>query len=209
MTMKKPTLLLVLTFIAISTLACSTQGLVAATSTPLPTSTNIPTPLPSSTPTLPPPPTAVPTPTPAPIGGTVQYGSLEIRLLKVDTHDLIMPGGIYYYYTKPGQTYMDFAVLVRNNSSQAVQIATKQIYIVEQSGQAWFAGFASSQSMEIGTQFDPFVNLKIPENPITGNEIISFQKDTYLRLIYLVNDDQDILFGIESSPQFTFHVKKK
>jgi hypothetical protein len=166
------------------------------------------------TPTLTPPPTSTSTPkptrtlapTPVPVGTTVRYNDLEITLLEVVTHSHIVTGGYYYYYSEEGEIFIDLAVLVRNTSNVPIRVAMRDIYIVEESGDAWYANFGGVQTVEINRRFNPLASIKLDET-YTGAEMISFEKDTYLRLIYYVKQSQDLLFGIQDSPQFTLSLE--
>jgi hypothetical protein len=204
-------------FLFASLITACAAGLPAATATPV--ATNTPeathTPLPTATattkPTSTPRPTVTPippTPTPAPIGVPVTYNSLEITLLDVVTHGHIVPGGTYYYYSKPGETFIDLAVRVRNlEPGRAVQIAWSYIYVIEPKG-TWYPLYGETRRVESGMEFDPF-NLPI-QLEVNGDNIVEFDDDTYMRLIYYVADDPEktILFGIEDSPLIQFQVKK-
>lgn len=178
------------------------------------TQTAAPTITPSVTPTLTPPPTLTstpkptltPQPTPAPVGETVKYNGLEITLLEVATHSHIVTGGYYYYYSKPGQIYLDIAVRVRNPGGTPITVPIKNIYIVEETGDSWYANFNGFQTVELEKRFNPMTSLKLDET-LYGYTPISFEKDTYLRLVFYIKAGQDLLFGIEDSPQFAFSVK--
>jgi len=201
--------------VSILILACSGGGLAAATSTPMPTNTPLPTatntPNPTATPkpTETPLPTATPFPTPAPLGETVQYGSLEITVFDVITHDLIVPGGQYYWYTPEGYIFIDVGVLVKNtNPASPVSVEWGYIGIEESNGDAWYPGFADTKAVSSGSQVDPFsISIATEVEP---DDVVVFEEDTYMRLIFVVVDDpgQGILFGIEDSPMITFQLKK-
>jgi len=202
--------------IALSVLAC-VGGSLGATATPAPTNTpeatNTPVPTitathePTSTPR--PTPTEIsPTPTPAPIGVSVRYDSLEITLLDVVTHGHIVTGGSYYYYSKPGETFIDMAVRVRNlNPGNPVRVLWSYVYIVEKNG-AWYPLYGALRKVTDGKEYDPF-NITLGTE-IQGESFVEFDNDTYLRLIYYVADDpeQTILFGIQDSPLISFQLKK-
>jgi len=178
------------------------------------TQTAAPTVTPTVTPTLTPPPTSTstpkptitPQPTPAPVGETVKYNGLEITLLEVATHSHIVTGGMYYYYSKPGQIFVDVAVRVRNPGSTSVVMPMKYVYIVEETGDSWYANFSGFQTVELDKRFNPMASIKI-EQTFSGDDVISFQKDTYLRLVWYTTQNQNLLFGIEDSPQFAIPVK--
>jgi len=176
-----------------------------ATSTPLPTNTA--TAKPTSTPR----PTATkipPTATPAPIGVSVVYDSLEITVLDVVPHSHIVTGGAYYYYSKPGETFIDMAVRVRNlNPGNVVRILCSYIYIVEEKG-TWYPLYGVTRRVDSGTTYDPF-NIALGAE-VKGENFVEFDKDTFLRLIYYIAEDpeQILLFGIENSPLISFQLKK-
>jgi hypothetical protein len=210
--------MILVSVMVLSVLACA-GGALGATATPPPTDTQEPTqtPLPTASPTATlkptstPKPTATeipPTPTPAPVGVAVKYGSLEITLLDVVPHGQIVTGGRYYYYSKPGETFIDLAVRVRNlEPGKVVRIPWSYVYVVEPKG-TWYPLYSASRMVDSGTEFDAF-NLEIKFETV-GENVVEFDNDTYLRLIYYVVDDpeQTILFGIEESPLIQFQIKK-
>ena len=168
-----------------------------ATATPKPTST----PLPTKTP-------VPPTPTPAPIGVSVISDSLEITVLDVTTHSHIVPGGLYYYYSKPGKTFVDVSVRVRNlNPGKPVRVQWRYVYILEGNGDSWYPLYGDIKQVDSGKQFNPN-NISI-STEVRGSDFVAFDNDTYLRLIYYVTNDpnQTILFRIEDSQQIEFHTK--
>jgi hypothetical protein len=170
------------------------------------TSTSQPTPTSTSTPT--PKPTNSPQPTPASVGEIIEFGSLEITLLHVETHSHIVPGGFYYYYAKQGYIFVELGVLVRNTGSAPVTMRMKNIYIVDENNDKWFASFGTFKTVEVDKRFNP-ISIHLTDIVNTGEENISFEKDTYLRLIFSLKDHQSLLFGIQNSPQFAFDVNKK
>jgi len=202
--------------ITLLVLACA-GGSLGATATPAPTNTTAPTITPLPTNTVTPRPTATarptateipPTPTPAPIGVPVVYDSLEITVLDVVPHSQIVTGGSYYYYSNPGETFIDMAVRVRNlNPGNVVRIQWSYVYIVEAKG-TWAPLYGVTRRVESGTEYDPF-NIAI-KTEVNGDEFIEFDDDTYLRLIYYIVDDPEwtLLFGIENSPQISFQLGK-
>ena len=178
------------------------------------TQTAAPTLTPTVTPTLTPPPTATstpkptitPQPTPAPVGETVKYNDLEITLLEVATHSHIVTGGYYSFYSEPGRIFVDIAVRVRNTGNVPVRMAMKNLYLVEESGDSWYANFSGLKTVEIEKRFNPMASLKIEET-LSGETPVSFDKDTYLRLVWYTDANQDFLFGVGNAPPFTFSIK--
>ena len=202
--------------VALSALACA-AGSLGATATPAPTNTPQPTstPLPTDTATPRPTSTKRPTPTripptltPAPIGVSVVYDALEITVLDVVPHSHIVTGGSYYYYSRPGETFIDMAVRVRNtNPGHVVRIPWGYIYVIEEKG-IWYPLYGALRRVDSGTEYDPF-NIALGTE-INGENIVEFDDDTFLRLIYYVvdNPEQIILFGIENSPMISFQLEK-
>ena len=182
------------------TAAPSLTPTLTPTSTPQPTSTSTSTPTPK--------PTNTPEPTPASIGETIKFGSLEITLLQIETHSHVVPGGYYYYYAKAGYIFVELGVLVRNTGATPVQMRMKNIYIIDENGDKWFANFGTSKTVEVGRSFNP-ITISLSDYVNSGEEIITFEKDTYLRLIFSAKENQSLFFGMQNSPQFTFDVKKK
>jgi hypothetical protein len=189
-----------------STAVAAFTNTPTATQTPLPTETATPTPTRTPRPTK----TNIPpTPTPASIGSSVIYDSLEITVLDVATHSQIVPGGLYYYYSKPGFTFIDLGVLVKNlNPGQPVKVAWSYIYVTEAGGKSWYPLYGDFKQVDSGKTYDPF-NIGV-KTEINGSSTMTFDNDTYLRLIYYVTDDpnQTILFNIEDSPLIGFKLPK-
>ena len=59
-----------------------------------------------------------------------------------------------------------------------------------------------------GSDYDPF-NIALGTE-VKGENFVEFDNDTFLRLIYYIEDDpeQTLLFGIEDSPLISFQLKK-
>ena len=201
-----------LTFVVLIISGCSIGGAfgsqptatvirsATATLTLTPTQTFTPQPTNTSTPTS----TATTVPTPASVGAAVPYRSLEITVIGVTTHDLIVPGGLYYYYpTDRTKIFLDLGVLVKNlNPGHAVSVQWNNVVITEANGKSSQPSFADTKMVDVGKKYDPF---KIGiATQVSGNESVSFDKDTYLRLIFVVAKKQKILFGIEDSPRVIF-----
>jgi hypothetical protein len=179
----------------VSVVASSTAN-PTASPTRAPTQTFTPQPTDTSTPTT--------VPTPAKLGAAVPYGSLEITLIGVATHDLIVPGGLYYYYPSDRtKIFLDLGVLVKNlTPGQPVGMKWKNLSVTEADGTISQPSFADVRTVDVGGKFDPF---KIGiATQVSGEEAIAFDKYTYLRLIYIVAKKQAILFALEDSPAITF-----
>ena len=176
------------------------------TSTLTPTFTPSPTSTSTSTPT--PKPTNTPEPTPASVGGSINFDTLEITLLQVDTHSHIVPGGVYYYYAKKGYVFVELGVLVRNTGVTPIRMQIKDIYIVDESGKKWFSIFGTSKTVEVGRNFNP-ISISLTDTVNSGEEVIVFHKDTYLRLIFTSRVEHSLLFGIQDSPRFGIDVNEQ
>jgi hypothetical protein len=147
-------------------------------------------------------------PTAAALGDAVPYGSLEITLVKMATHDLIVPGGLYYYRAKdPAKTFLDLGVLVKNRDEQPTTMTWGDVALREADGTAWWPGFADINVVEPGTPYDPF-RITIASEVYSGNVQVVFQKDTYLRLIYIVGRNQEVVFQIGDSPTISLTVPR-
>ena len=109
------------------------------TSTPYPTLTEIP-----------------PTPTPAAIGVPVKYESLEITVLDVKNLDSVHFGDVSggwetFYKPLPGKFLIDVGVLVRNlDPGNPVLMDWMNVYIVEESGNAWYPGLGEYENSQRG-----------------------------------------------------------
>ncbi len=201
--------------ILVIVLTLSGCGIVAPapTATPLPTSTPEPTatPLPPTATNTPVPtkrPTATVVPTPADVGDKVGYRTVEITVVKATTHDLIVPGGLYYYYPKDraNHTFLDLGVKVSDvGFGSPISVLWKDVQIREQDGNTMGPAFADTQTVASGTKFDPF-KIGIATQR-TVYESVDFLQDTYLRLIFVVNKHQTVLFTIEGSPRISINVQ--
>lgn len=194
-------------------LACSGGSLATPTAVPTVTPTTAPskTPLPTNTPrpTSTPRPTETQIPTPAPVGEPVLGEGIEITVVDAYDRDRIYPGGSYLYTPNPGYMIIDMGVRIRNlNPGQTVSVPWNQVYVLEDNGDGWYPIWGSSKFVESGKTYDPF-SIGISSNQIDGDEIISFENDAYLRLVYIVTDsNQHILFGIGASPKIELTLKK-
>lgn len=129
-------------------------------------------------------------------------------MLDVVTHSHIVTGGSYYYYSRPGEIFIDMAVKVRNLSAgNPVRMQWKHIYIVETKG-TWYPLYGVTRRMDSGQEYDPF-NIGI-DYEVNGENVVEFDDDTFLRLIYYIADDpeQTLLFGIADSPLISFQLQK-
>ncbi|HMB24779.1 MAG TPA: hypothetical protein VKP08_18170 [Anaerolineales bacterium] len=180
----------------------------AQTQTAAPTRTSTSTPRATSTPR----PTATPEPTqtpipPAAIGETVEYKGMEITLLRVRTYPKIIVHSSWYYDAKPGYTFIDLTVRVRNHKYSTISVDLGNIYVIDKNGDAWMPFCGDFKTVDLEKSFDPATIISWDE--FSRFDKIDFrpEKDTYLRLLLPVLQDEDVVFGIENSPQFTFTVK--
>jgi hypothetical protein len=146
------------------------------------------------------------TPTPAPVGVPVSSGSYEVTVIKAVKLDRLYPGGKYSYTPKPGNIIIDTGVKVSNLTGSQASVKWSNVYVVEETGDAWYPTFGSYK--ESGKELDPF-SLGISENTINGDDVISFKGDIYLRLIFLLTDNAPttFLFGFEDSPYIEITIK--
>ena len=211
-TLKEVMLLL---FVVLIVLACN-GGAVAATVTPFPTIPPTPTDTATPRPTSTPRPTLTeipPTPTPATLGVPVKYKSLEITVLDVKNLESVHFGDVSsgwetFYKPLPGKFLIDVGVLVRNlNPGNPVRMDWMNVYIVEESGDAWYPGWGSMKTVSADKKIDPFT-IGLSSTSIDGEDAIDFDNDTYMRLIFSVAADpeKEILFAIERSPVIGFYV---
>jgi hypothetical protein len=181
---------------------------------PTPTATLVPTATlkPSATPrpTSTPRPTNTPTPTPAPVGTTITYGNLEITVLGVKNRESVHFGDITgnmetFYKPRPGNFLIDVGVLVHNLKPDHVErVKWGDVFIVDQDG-SWYPIWGNSKAVTAGKVVDPF-SVGLSSVQTDPDAYISFNEDTYLRLIFGTSDDpeQTLLFGIEDSAKITF-----
>ncbi len=202
--------------VTLAVLACSRFS--APTQTPAPpsaTDTPLPSPTPTARPTSTPLPSATPQPTPAPLGSPVIYDSLEITVIDVINRETVHFGDVSkgwetFYKPSPGHFLIDMGILVHNfNSGSETKIAWSNIYIVEANNDAWYPLWGKAKTVGTQTKMDPF-SIGLNSTRLEGEDLVDFQDDTYLRVIFSVADDpqQTILFGIGDSPMIGFQVGK-
>lgn len=153
--------------------------------------------------------TTPPTATPSSLGATVDFAqvNLKVSAMWAQTHTHIVPGGRYYYYAEKGNTFVEMGVLVSNAGDKPVKYKVEDIFLIDEGKSVKRPGFGAWKTVNAGVKVDP-AGLKIPTDPLTGDEEISFEKDTYLRLIFYVKDKQTFIFRIFNSPPFTFDINK-
>ena len=198
-------------------LACGFSGAFSpsATATPTNTATLEPTSTSTSVPTNTSMPTETPTATPAPVGSTVIYGSLEITVMDVINRESVHFGDVdsgweTFYKPSAGHYLIDVGVLVHNlEPGNAVRMTWKEVYIIEENGDAWQPIWGSIKMVGSGTKVDPF-SIGLNSTDLDGDADVEFDNDTYLRLIYGVKDDptQTILFGVQDSPMISFSLNE-
>ncbi len=192
--------------VAVLILACSGGSIVAsATETPSATSTTISTNTATPPPTATPRPTKTPFPTPAPKGVSIKAGDFSFTVVDAVSLRRIYPGGQYLFTPNPGYVILDVGVRLENKTSgEAISIPWENVYITEQNGDSWYPYWGSYKPVESGTEMDPFT-IGISSNEIVGTELISFTGDAYLRLVFIVGDNNNqpvpLMFGIGDSPE--------
>jgi hypothetical protein len=218
--MKAKALFLVLTIVFL--LACggiSTEQLTATaveahsrteTAAPTLTLTSAPTFTPTSTPkpTETSQPTDTPTPEPAAIGETVQYNNVEITLLEVVTHTQLALSDYGGYDANDGYIFLDLTVLARNKGNNAVDLTIGDFYVLEEKGDVRNPYFGGTQTVDLERRFNPMASIKLGKFYNGGVPVIfKDKKDTYLRLVFVVTEHVDLIFGIGDSPTFAIPIE--
>jgi hypothetical protein len=146
------------------------------------------------------------TPTPAPVGVAVRSDSYEVTVIKAVKLDRLYPGGKYSYTPKAGNMIVDVGVKVSNLTGSQASVKWSNVYVVEETGDAWYPSYGTYK--ESGKEIDPF-SLGISENTIVGEDVITFKGDIYLRLIFIVadNDPTTFVFGFDDSPLIEITIK--
>lgn len=200
--------------VAIIVLACSA---ITGGATSVPEATNPPVqamdtavvvpPTATDPPTVAPEPTATIESTPAPVGVPVKSEKFEVTVIGAVNLERIYPGGTYLYTPNAGNIIVDVGVKVSNLTGSSVSVKWENVYVVEQNGDAWFPTWGSYK--ESGKKVDPF-SLGISDANINGDDVITFNNDIYLRLIYIVTeaDPTTFVFGFDDSPLIEIVVKK-
>jgi hypothetical protein len=210
--------IVILFFVGLFMLACvggtvATSAPVAAPTDAAPTTVVVPTvAAPTELPpvaTLAPEPTATEiqaTPTPAPVGVPVRSGSYEVTVLGAVKLGRFYPGGTLLYTANPGNIIADVGVKVSNLTGSPASVKWSNVYVVEKTGEAWFPFYGSYK--ESGKKIDPF-SLGISDKATNGDDLITFNGDIYLRLIFIVtdNDPTTFVFGFDDSPLIEITVK--
>ncbi|MBN1303034.1 MAG: hypothetical protein JXA13_01260 [Anaerolineales bacterium] len=200
-------------FACILFLGCSSAGMSLSTPTAASAPTRTPRPSATPRPTLPPTetlPPPSPTPIPAGLGETVSFGDLDMTVLYAVTHDRIVPGGMYYYVPNEGYMVVDVIVRLETTSSNPVEVAWNDFYIINELEEVFNTSFAGSGRFGKTEKVDVFTQVDYDEiAPGDVLEIID-RYAYYCKVIFVISDDseQTILFGIDASPQFKLLIKK-
>ena len=192
--------------IVLLALACSVgtaaTPIPESTATPVSTKTAAPPPTSTQRPTSTPRPTATdvpPTPTPAKVGETVSNDKYEVTVIKVRKLDTVYLDAQRHWVANPGNLFAELSVKVSNLGSSQASVPWSNIYIVDKEG-SWYPNWAGYKSVATGVDVTPtkiiFASI---ENP---DELIVFDQDVYLRLIWVTADYNPsvILFGFDDSP---------
>src|SRR6185369_6631565 len=193
-------------------LACGGGAFASVTETPtpspMPLSTSTKTPKPSATPR----PTNTPQPTSAPLGVSIGAGDFSFTVVNAVSLRRIYPGGASLFSPKAGYMILDIGVRIENEKpGKTVSIPWENVYITEANGDSWYPIWGTSKFVDSGTELDPYT-LGISADEISGKDKISFTGDAYLRLIFIVDDNDNqpvpIIFGIGDGPQAEFIVEQ-
>jgi hypothetical protein len=193
-------------------LACGGGAFASVTETPTlsptPLSTSTKTPRPTSTPR----PTNTAFPTSAPIGVSIGADDFSYTIVDAVSLGRFYPGGTILFTAKPGYMIVDIGVhLVNNDPGKSVTIPWDQVYIAEANGDAWYAFYGTVKEVESGAEMDPFT-IGISHVELDVTEKIEFSGDAYLRIIFLVNDNDNkpvpLNFGIGEAPDAAFIVEQ-
>ncbi|MBL8079024.1 MAG: hypothetical protein JNM55_13755 [Anaerolineales bacterium] len=210
---RKFEIMICLLICALFMLACVGGGLVtSATDTPAPSSTPLATNTATSRPTSTPRPTKTPFPTSAPVGVSIDAGDYSYTVVKAVSLQRFYPGGKFLFTANPGYMIVDMGVRIQNeNPGTAVSIPWEEIYITEANGDSWYVYYGTAKAVEAGKEMDPFT-LGISDVELDVTQKIDFTGDAYLRLIFLVTDNDNqpvpLIFGIGYAPDAAFIVEQ-
>jgi hypothetical protein len=202
-----------ISLVALFVLACSLvtgggSSTPVATAPPKVADTAVAPPIATDLPTLEPTATEVPvTPTPAPVGVPVKGGSYEVTVIKAVSLKKLYPGGTLVWTPKAGYMIVDVAVKVTNLTGSSASVPWKTVFVTEKTGDSWYPNYGTYK--ESGSGIDPFT-LGISETNINGDDVITFNGDIYLRLIFMVKDynPTTLMFGFGDSPLIEIVIKK-
>jgi hypothetical protein len=198
--------------IALLMLACGGGAFAATTEapavSPTPLAANTATARPTSTPK----PTKTSFPTPAPLGVSIDGDDFSYTVIDAISLRRIYPGGTLMFSPNPGYLIMDIGVRIENkNPGETVSIPWENVYVTEANGDSWYPIWGTSKFVDSGTELDPY-SLGISSDEINGVDRINFTGDAYLRLIYIVTDNENqpvpIIFGIGDAPEAEFIVEQ-
>ncbi|MBT3313561.1 MAG: hypothetical protein HN390_03010 [Anaerolineae bacterium] len=186
--------------------ACGGEMLTPPTETPVPTNTALPTSTVTPKPTLPPTPTHTevpPTPTAAPVGVAVTNDKYEVTVVKVRKLETVFLDNDYHWVAQDGYLFLEIGVKVKSlDNSDSVRVPWNEIYIVEDSGDAWYPGWAGFKSVASGIDISPTSIIFEEIDGGYGTVDIDKGQDVFLRLIYTVvkKSPTVVLFGFHDSP---------
>lgn len=189
----------------IPSLACSTFTKLSATATVPPTETSVPFITPTSTlkPTSTPLPTAttiLPTATAAPVGVPVSNSDYTVEVIKVRKLGSVYLNSNYVWEANPGYLFLELGVKVTEKRDGIVSLPWQNIYVIEESGDAYFPGWGGYQEIESGSNINP--TEIIFEQINDGYKEILFSDEVLLRVIWTVKDNNPsiVLFGFDTAP---------
>ncbi len=145
-------------------------------------------------------------PTPAAVGEAVRSASYEVTVLQARELSRVYMGD-YYYYPKAGQLFVELIVKVSNLTGSKASVPWKNVYVVEDTGDAWYSNWSGYKAVSTGKKVDG-ASIGVNET-VDANVTIDFEDDVYLRMIWFLSkkDKTTILFGFDDSPNVEITIK--
>jgi len=193
-------------------LACGGGSFASVTETPAdtntPEATSTKTPRPTSTPR----PTNTPFPTSAPKGVYVNAGGYSYTVVDAVSLRRLYPGGQFLFSPNPGYMIVDIGVHLQNNKpGTTFAISWSDVYITEANGDSWYAYYGTAKEVDAGTEIDPYT-IGISDIEVDVSKTATFTSDGYLRLIFIVDDNDNkpvpLIFGIGNAPDVKLVVEQ-
>lgn len=188
--------------------AFATAATETPTLSPTPPATTTATARPTSTPK----PTKTPFPTSAPVGVSINAGDFSYTVVNAVSLRRFYPGGKFLFTANPGYMIVDVGIHLENKTpGSAVSIPWENVYITEANGDSWLAYYGTVKQVEAGIEMDP-LTLGISDIELDTTKKIDFSGDAYLRIIFLVTDNDNkpvpLVFGIGDAPDAKFIVEQ-
>lgn len=167
------------------------------TEVPPPAASDTPVPPPTKTPLPKPTDTAAP-PTPSQLGEVARSQNFEVTVIAAEKRDRVYPGGKFYYTANPGYMLIDVGVKVVNISGSSLDVKWKDVYVMRENGDWWYPTWGTFKTSL--DKLDPF-SIGVSEVEIDPEAVITVgNKDGYLRLFFLVEEEAAFYFGFGDSP---------